>query len=473
METSLEERLKVTKEMFVVPTTNGEYILYAPLQGALMRVNQGVIGFLKRVNAGESPWATDANLTRQLIDSKILVSGSKDLVGNDDCFRQPKSYDPTGVTLLPTYNCNLRCVYCYANAGEALTPNMPIEIAESAIDLIVKNALKTRQKSVSLGFHGGGEPFLPGHKDVVIRSTEYFRRKARLNNLQSSVGAVTNGVMRSDYLDWVVQNFDSLSISLDGTEDIQNRQRPKYSKTRDGASFPEVLSSIKFLEERKFKYGVRATITSETVGRMSEIVDFFASICPSVSSYHLEPLFECGRCKTTKELAPTEEAFLINLIEAQKTAKALGKSVYYSGGSLEKISDHFCGAAGSNFFVTPLGDVTTCLEVCRAEDPRSQIFYIGKYNPQTKKFEFDQNKLANLKNRKVGNMPYCADCFAKFNCAGDCLAKSFSQTNSLLCNEGNSRCRINQGILLNEMIVKLATKPQQNLKTETASKEHE
>lgn len=453
---ALEEKLRVTNETFVIPSAKGEYIVYAPLQGALMKVTSRVIDLLKKVNRGENPWSIDPATTYQLIDSKILVPGSKDLKCDTRHLENRDSYSPTSVTILPTYNCNLRCVYCYANAGELLTPPMPSEIATSAIDLIVKNALKKGERGVSLSFHGGGEPFLEANKDLIIQTVDYFRKISKLNNLRSHIGAVTNGVIPRDYLGWIIKNFNNLSISIDGPEDIQNSQRPRYSKDRD--SFRAVVNTIEELEKQKFRYGVRATITLESAKRMPEIIEFFLKLCPSVQHHQLEPLCECGRCETTNQIAPNPEVFLENFLKAKKIIAQAGKTLAYSGGSLEKLSDHFCGACGSNFFVTPLGDVTTCLEVCRREDSRSDKFYIGSYNPKKKKFEFKQDKIEILLNRRIGKMPDCCDCFAKFNCAGDCPAKSIAQTGDLFSSRDSFRCSINQGVLLEELKQRLDLK---------------
>ena len=107
--------MEVAQELFVIP--NGEnFILYAPLEGSVMEVTSGVVGFLQQVQAGTDPVKLNPELATRLQASRILVEKSKD----------PKSletraeFKPTSVTLLPTYDCNLQCHYCYATAGEVV-----------------------------------------------------------------------------------------------------------------------------------------------------------------------------------------------------------------------------------------------------------------------------------------------------------------------------------------------------------------
>ncbi len=442
--------MEITRELFVIPK-NDQFILYAPLEGSAMQVGGGVIKYLQQVQSGEDPEKLNRDLFTQLRNQRVLVDKQREL---PPITNEP--FAPTSVTLLPTYACNLRCVYCYSLGGERVGKVMDKEIARSAIDLIIENALEKKVNSVNLGFHGGGEPLLEGNMPFLDFAVNYFRYQASLAGLRGSVGAVTNGVHNQKMLDWIVQNIDHLSLSIDGPQDIQDSQRPKYQGGKLVGSYSDVMNTLKFLEQtrdrqgKSYNYGMRATITDASVSRMSEIVEFFNSISKN-KSFHLEPLFECGRCRTSQARAPKPEDYLRFMREAEIKAKELGVSIYYSGATLDKIGEEFCGACGRNFFITPDGDVTTCLEVCRKEDKHAGLFYIGGFDSENKKFDFNTSTIKNLKQRKVSSMPHCENCFAKYNCSGDCLAKVVEQSGSLRDPSNNFRCGINQGLLLDRL----------------------
>ena len=442
--------MKVTGELFVIPKKNN-FILYAPLQGSVLEVTPATVGLLKKIKAGEY----DGN-HKEVIDE---LKAKKILLEDDACDakapEEPKfeGFQPTSVTLFPTSDCNLACIYCYASAGETHQLMSP-ELAKASIDFVVENALKTRSKKIGVGFHGGGEPFC--NFDIIKFATEYAQEKAKANNLKLNTNTGTNCVLSKPQLEWIVKNIDRVTVSLDGPEDIQNLQRP----LKNGMpSFDKVMETIRYFEEKKQNYGIRSTITQYNVDRMSEMVELFAKIC-SKKEFHFEPVFECGRCKKTQTYEPNPERFLKRFIEAKQVAEKLGTDIYYSGGKLDSVSVVFCGAAGTNFYVTQEGFVTSCLEVTKQEDPRSQVFFYGQFKDG--KCQVEQDKIKYLMSRNVNNLPHCKDCFAKFGCAGDCLAKVMSK-GDMFDPSDNTRCSINHGASLYEMDKKL--KGCQNVQT--------
>lgn len=465
--------MELIKELFEIPYKDRKF-LYAPLIGSVLEVTPSLIGFLNQIESGADPNKINPDLTTKLIKNGILLENSKpQLAKHEPNVCNSKIYAPTSVTLLPTYNCNLRCIYCYARAGEDTGEIMNSEIVKASLDLIVTNAVKQNKKQVSLGFHGGGEPLLEKNMQILNYSLDYLKQQTEKNNLNYRASVVTNGVHPLKTIEWAVKNLDSINVSIDGPKDIQNTQRPRFAK-KDSfleESFDNVMQTIHYLENakgrngKKFQYGIRATITANSVRRMPEILEFFHSIS-SNKSFHLEPLFECGRCFASESKSPDPKIFLEQLLLTQEKAKKLGVEVYYSGGSLDKISQTFCGACGSNFFVTPGGFVTSCLEACREEDAISNIFFIGQYNHRKKEFEFNQDRIKTLSERKVENISFCENCFAKYNCSGDCPAKVYEQTGDLLNPSKNWRCAINQGLLIERIVQALDQSKEQIAKLE-------
>lgn len=444
--------MTLTEELFVIPNKKN-YILYAPLAGSVLEVNSATIKLLQAIKKNEYK-GDQEGIINELRNKEIIVDQqptyvSKESTGNNDI-----KFDPTLVTLCPTTDCNLNCIYCFASAGDTHC-NMYFDIAKGAIDFIVGNALKIGGRNIEIGFHGGGEPFV--NFALMKEAVDYAKKITEKENLELKVSAATNGVLNKNMLEWIHENANHISVSLDGPEEIQNLQRPLRNGKK---SFNKVMSTIEYFEKNNQKYSIRATITEYNVDKMSEMIDLLRKTT-SLKEYNFEPVHERGRCKTTNTKSPDKKQFLENLIEAKKKASEYGINIYYSGGKLKTITNRFCGAAGRNFFVTPAGNVTSCLEVTTESDPMAKIFFYGRYTSGGR-FEFDTERIDYLKSRVVDNIPYCTDCFAKFHCAGDCLVKVNSTGKNIFDTRYNERCYINKGILLYKINQKLDRKGGEN-----------
>jgi uncharacterized protein len=431
----------VNPELFVIPNKDN-FILYLPLENrAALQVTPGVLSILKNASSITKENIQDG-LLKKLVDKKVLVDENYKV---KEFGKKPSTYLPSRGVFLPTTDCNLGCIYCYASSGEN-SINMPFGVAKSGIDFLVKNAKETGEKSIGVSFHGGGEPFM--NYPLIFATVEYSKEIAKANKLKVNFSVVTNGVLNENQLNFLADNRFRLNISLDGPEDIQDHQRP----LRNGkSSFEYVMKTVKFMEENKQNYGIRSTITNFNLNRLPEMVDFFKENT-TIKDVHFEPVFECGRCEKTETKEPNSKEFLEKILQAKDYALTKGIGIYYSGGRFDSTTERFCGAAGSNFILTPYGNITTCLEVSSPSDPRASIFHIG--NKVNGGFEINNDKLELLRSRKVGNISHCTDCFSKYNCAGDCLAKVLAR-GSLFDTSNNTRCEINQGVLLYEINKKL------------------
>lgn len=431
--------MKPNPQLFIIP--NGEdFIFFLPLEKFSMTVNKDARDLIKNISSMEITEDLQEFIDK-MIRYKVLV--------DDDFqtrkFREIEDYRPTGILILPTYNCNLRCSYCYASS-DCDNKLLDINIAKKAIDFIVNNAVIKNVKSINIGFHGGGEPLLIENIPFINDCVSYSREICYKDNIKPNFNVVTNGTtLHKLDLDWLKNTFNNINISLDGPEDIQNSQRPKD----DGSpSHAEVLLGVKLLEDNKIHYGIRATITKESVHRMVEIYKHFSEISTN-NSFHLEPLFECGRCETTKMESPDRRVFADNLLKTIQYAESIGKRVRYSGGDIKKINNTFCGGAGRNFFLTPDGYVTTCLEECRPISPEDNPFIIGKYTDG--EFNFNYDKINFLKLRTIENIEDCKDCYSKYSCSGDCLSKVLKQTGDMFKTRGNERCYTNRKVIRHQI----------------------
>jgi uncharacterized protein len=437
------ERLTATEEIFVLEGRGEDrYTLYAPLRRAAALVNGSAAHAVRRfLTDGVEELDPDGLQVVELLRGQGLLRGEAPeppTSPGDYLFR------PYEVTLFPTTRCNLRCIYCYADAGMD-AGKLSWEAAQAAIDFVADNAATTGRDDFVVGFHGGGEPTLCW--DLIERSVEHAEQRAEALGLTARIHAASNGVLSAARRRFIADHFTGMNISLDGPRDIQDRQRP----LADGVgSFDAVMETVRHFEELGFAYGVRATVTAHSAPRLGEIVRFFRTSCPSLDQLHVEPVWFCGRCRTSGERPPEDEAFIAHFLDAWEEGERLGLRLFYSGARLDTLTNKFCAAPGDGFSITPEGMVSSCFEVTASDDPRARVFHYGRFDAEAGRYLIDQDRIERLRRLTVEHLPFCRDCFCRWHCAGDCLAKALPRGDPET-HQGSSRCTLNRALTLAEL----------------------
>ena len=425
------------EELFIVPDAEDSYYLYAPLRRVIVSMNGSAVGAVSRyLNSEDSALSPEeSEVIKHLRSVGLFSEPIPELPITPDNYL----FRPHEVTIFPTTRCNLRCIYCYANAGLRHV-DMPWEIAQAAIDLVVENALAVERDDFIVGFHGGGEPTV--NWKLIEQATMYAKQRAEETGLDVKIHCASNGVLSQRQREFIINNFTGMNISLDGPADIQDRQRPLANGK---GSFAYVMETIQYFETNNFPFGIRVTLTANDGHRLSDIVMFIHQHFPQLDQVHVEPVWQCGRCRVTGEHPPSEEQFIASFEEAYDLAQDLGFSLFYSGARLDVLTNKFCAAPGDGFSVTPEGIVSSCFEVTDPADPRAELFHYGRYDEISKSFKIDQQRVERLRWLRVENIKHCSDCFCKWHCAGDCLAKALPGV-SADDHKGSPRCNLNRAI---------------------------
>ena len=436
---------KLTSECFFFPFPRekfkNKYVIYCPSGQLALLANKDVVKMLNLLEKGDFSPVNDSQ--KNILDFLVefgLVNG----LGDNFPVVNPGNFAPTSATLFLSSECNFQCRYCYANGGVG-QGYMELKIARAAIDFIIKNALKKNSEKVKLTFHGGGEPTL--NWELFVSTISYFRRAAKEKNLNSKIHLATNSYLSDSQTDYIAEAVDGLSISFDGPKEIQNAQRPL--KTGNG-TFDRVYRTIKRWDSCGLKYGLRCTITGESVNNMEDIVSFFAKNF-KMKTIQMEPVFSCNRHLAERTPPPTSAEFIDNYRKALEKADSLDIKLSYSGAQFGKWVSSFCGVPRDNFNVTPNGHITACTEVVTTEDKRADIFIYSKFDRIQDKFIVDNKKLNFLRSLTVNNMPNCSNCFCKWHCAGDCPAKRAS-VGDVLTETDETRCLINQELTKDQIV---------------------
>jgi uncharacterized protein len=143
------------------------------------------------------------------------------------------------------------------------------------------------------------------------------------------------------------------------------------------------------------------------------------------------------------------EKFARHFHAIEKKNKGTNVRFSYSGCRLETLTNSFCGVTLDGFSVTPDGYITSCFETTSMDDPKSEYFFYGKID-NNGKIIIDEQKRAFLHGLTVENLDYCGNCFAKWHCAGECVAKL---GHTLLDGDrGHDRCHLNRQMVKDKLI---------------------
>lgn len=443
------DQYRLTSECHIIPFPNENdplLLLYFPLQSLILKINQSGAEVIKKL---KKQTITDCNGSEKKFLDHLTAIG----VVNSSSDKFPVHYyppepKPFRTMLITSDNCNLRCIYCYGSSGDSGSL-MSYEIAKTAVDLLIENAGKLKTGFIDLGFHGGGEPTL--NWSVLKEVVEYAESRCKHEELNLRSAICTNGMLATEEnVQWLAEHIKSITVSIDGPPEFQNLQRPRAD---GGPSFDHVANTIDIFRSLGKSFVFRSTATAYTSGKMPEIytylVDRFhpAIIC-------IEPLFMCGRCETTQCKPPEAQSFINDIIQTMNLTKKKKVPLQYSGGRLFYIDNIFCGASGKNFFVTPSGDVTSCVEVTNRADPRADLFMYGEYDHDAGVFRFDVERYRKLCTLQVQKFESCKDCYARWHCSGDCLAKK-PNMDEIGLNSNSYRCLINRAVTRQQLLGEL------------------
>jgi len=437
----------VLDQIFSIPLETDKFLVYAPLKKTAFVANAALVNALHdRCLRGEAalPAQTDP-----LACFEASGFFRPEPLPPDDFHSRGVSYD--SLVLFLTNRCNLRCSYCYASSGEGPASRMPWETARAGIDFVLGEVIRNKAPTFSLGFHGGGEPTM--NWPVLTRSVEYARQQTDKFRIPLQLSGSFNGYWRKPVRDFMVRNFTEISLSYDGLPSVQNRFRPAAGGR---ASFPLVRKTLQALDEATISYGIRMTLTDESLPLFPKSIAF---ICKNFRprTIQAEPAFREGRAKRNGLTVTNPEIFVDRFMDALRIAESHGVTLFYSGARLDSLSRRFCLAACRALVVTAEGAVTTCFETYGHGHPLSNKFVVGRYEGRGR-FVIDDKKRRDHFARTVDRIPFCDGCFCKWHCAGDCAIKSVADGNDGLYEPG-SRCRVNQELTKRLLLDRIRRSP--------------
>lgn len=391
-------------------------LVYAPLSGLLVELNGTAVELVELLAGGTAPDRLTPE-QRACVDQLLEVGlvATEDAPVIDPTPPDSGEFRPTTATLFLTGRCNLGCSYCYADGGSSDT-TMTWEIASATIAAVIGNAVATGAPEIGVIFHGSGEPTLA--MPLMVRCVEHARAEAAAHGVGAHFSLGTNGVMSPRHVEWIAANIDSVTISIDGTPEMHDAQRPTAGGRKPSSHV--VLETLRRFDELGVEYGLRVTVTAVTAPRMPEIVEFLARET-RCAVFQLEPVSLSGRAESGGHAAVDPQVFVSGFLAAHRVAAARGRRLQLAGTDPSNVVHQYCGMGQASFVATEAGRVLGCYETARDADPRRDHFTIGELVDGA--FRFDDAAALDLRAESLAVKEPCRVCWARYSCGGDCHAK--------------------------------------------------
>jgi len=166
----------------------------------------------------------------------------------------------------------------------------------------------------------------------------------------------------------------------------------------------------------------------------------------------VEPAYQLGRW------SESPSAVIVGCIgahrESQRRADRHGVELYYSAARLGLLTHHFCGITRDTFALSPDGNVSACYEVFSERQPFANTFFWASPGADGG-YDVDRPALEALRGRAKSHHDFCAGCFAKWSCAGDCYHKVLSASPDGTF-QGSDRCHITRELTKDQILRAIA-----------------
>lgn len=222
-------------------------------------------------------------------DESALIAGKKtEFEGSQD--------NTLSLTIIPTYQCNLKCVYCWEDTRDS-NDAMPTEAQERLLKYI--EAQLPSFSALNIEWFGGEPMMAYPAMENLSRGIDAICKAQKVPYFCS---LTTNGTMLT------VERFKFLlkyhtrfyQVTLDGPEELHNRNRPLKTGRRAEAmtldnpeaigadlkqwarrgTYQRILQNLRDIRDQvrgRFEFVIRLNVTRETRQYLDDFLDFYRS----------------------------------------------------------------------------------------------------------------------------------------------------------------------------------------------------
>ncbi len=258
------------------PSAN-EYLLYNTRTQGMVKINRELRQAIDKFDESASLIKEENVLNvKKLHQMGILTeSEEEDDEHLRDFFRQLKycADDKVfAVTLLTTYTCNLKCVYCFEESSRD-NVKMTFDTAEHSLNWLKQKVECFGYKKIYITFYGG-EPLT--NKPVLEHIAENMQEWCARRGVQFQFMLQTNGyLMTPDCIERYLKiGLGQVRVSVDGDADVHDRNRPLRG---GGGTYKRIMENI-VASVDKVKIGISTSYEKGEIGHIERMLDYLENL---------------------------------------------------------------------------------------------------------------------------------------------------------------------------------------------------
>lgn len=403
----------------------GKKLLLNGLYGAMDVVDDEIAAAVEKNETDNLPAAVRERLASRGHITRRSVEGElKDVELLGRIHARTEARVSVGPVILPTYDCNFRCPYCFerhrlSRGEEWLKAGMKPGMVDAVFSALKKQREKGRIiEGCSLY---GGEPFLKENKETVRNICEHAKE------MGLKLDAITNGYDLDHYIDLLKEyDFNTLQITVDGVGSTNDRRRLH----RDGVpTYEKIMANIALALENGLSISLRVNVNAGNIGGIMDLIEDIEKRGLNKYekfSYYFKAVSEAADSpdRVTEKMI-MDELLRTGMPVMEAFERQSMYSMHYSvikelvkKESLPGYSTAYCGSEKGMAVISPDGKVYPCWDFVGMDEEA-----VGHTDIGTGTFVFYFNK-AKWKLRTSDKMEPCRTCPYIFACRGGCASEA-------------------------------------------------
>lgn len=401
----------------------------------------------------------DKNIIDELISRKYLFSSIQEyeqyLFELDKKLLSVEKTQMPNFLLIPSYNCNFECSYCYQKSyqiekfyGNKDYSKNIVDAMFAAMDKIIENTGNQENKDFIKVTLMGGEPLFSHNDDILPFIFE------KLKDKKYKVSVITNGYELDNYIPFLRKlNIDFIQITMDGTKEIHDTKR--FNNKHVG-TFDVIMKNVKKALEAGLNVEIRNNVDADNILNLPAFAYTLSDLKNDFPNL-LHPyiyILQDGGCSGNKTI--------INEVESLETVLALEK--IYPNLNIFRKTFHGIDLINSIVNNTPFKPKMSNCAACRNQyilDGHGNIYkcWFGVGNDKFKIGNYISDlKICDVadtawKKRNIINLKKCIQCKYRYICGGGCANRATIDPDTGIRREKCADYKKIMGIYFNHLFV--------------------